>query len=348
MKWIFYMVVFAMFCVGCSQSELPFRNIQLNSALELAQQERKFVFIFFNQKGCGACDYMSNTIFRDSRVRGLLEEQFISIQREVPGSLNDSLAYLFRFIGFPAYVVLNPEGDVHRVSIGMKKTTEHFIDEFKGIERRKPSMHENYQRESKMKLPLDVISNTFKAYLLINKEGGDLDSVEDYLQSTIDKQAYFYNCYLMYSLLKNGKKRNQNDAKSYAMHALSFNSDVDQFLYADLKSQINENYRLNTDETGMIVDQFVIDLGTIKKGTGNTATFTVTNNCDEAIKVTGVRIPCGCILPMWDRCIIPTDRSDKVRLYFEPQKKGIFEEVIYIVSDASNSPVKVKVKAKVI
>ncbi len=344
---IFAMYVLVMFIISCGRSKSPFISMELSKAFEISKEEDKCIFIYLRQDGCGACDYMSTKIFNEKNVKQLLVEEYISIRKTVPDDLADPLVHLFQLTGFPSYIILNPQREVQYVSVGVKKTAFEFLDEFKGVDTIEPSFFGGYNNRDNKPI-IEVLSKTFKAYSIFKSDKGKLGLAKTLLQESINEEAYFYNTYLMYSILVQANDSIPPDAQIYGLKALSFQSSLDDLLYSELKQEISRELMKQKVVTGLSLEREEVDFGTVKNGTAKIANILFTNENEKAIKIRAVKETCSALHPEWEHESILYGQNGKIWLYFEPKRKGNYSEDIYIISNAPNSPVKVKIKAKVV
>jgi hypothetical protein len=94
----------------------------------------------------------------------------------------------------------------------------------------------------------------------------------------------------------------------------------------------NKTVLLAASEEGkVVVDKTVHDFGTIKKEDGKmSAVFTLTNNTDAAVLISGVRASCGCTAPNWTKEPIEAGKTGTVTATYTPSASGPFEKSVTI------------------
>ena len=90
------------------------------------------------------------------------------------------------------------------------------------------------------------------------------------------------------------------------------------------------------------------DYGEIAEKSNGSYTFRFKNISDKPLIVNRVRSNCGCTVPSWPREPIEPGDNGKITVRYNTELTGSFMKSIYVYSSASNSPVKLQIKGKVI
>ena len=90
------------------------------------------------------------------------------------------------------------------------------------------------------------------------------------------------------------------------------------------------------------------DYGEIAIDSDGLYKFAFKNLNDEDIVVNKVRSTCGCTIPSWDKNPIGPGMTGEIQVKYNTALAGSFMKTIYVYSSASNSPVKLVIKGKVI
>lgn len=98
-----------------------------DEGLEEAQKKNKPIFLYFWAVWCSFCAKMDKEVLSDSEVSKLLTESFIPVLLDVDKEAN--LKYLsdYRVVGTPTFVILTPQGELLRGTVGYK-TKKEFMD----------------------------------------------------------------------------------------------------------------------------------------------------------------------------------------------------------------------------
>jgi hypothetical protein len=95
-------------------------------------------------------------------------------------------------------------------------------------------------------------------------------------------------------------------------------------------------------------EQPVHDYGEIPEGGDGSHAFAFTNLGDEPVVINRVRSTCGCTVPTWPGEPIEPGASGEIPVTYNTSQTGSFIKSVYVYSTASNSPVKLQVKGKVV
>ena len=95
-------------------------------------------------------------------------------------------------------------------------------------------------------------------------------------------------------------------------------------------------------------EETVHDYGEIPRDGDGTCTFTFKNLGDEPIVINRVRSSCGCTVPSWPREPVEPGETGKISVRYNTALAGTFMKSIYVYSTASNSPIKLQIKGKVV
>lgn len=90
------------------------------------------------------------------------------------------------------------------------------------------------------------------------------------------------------------------------------------------------------------------DYGEILEESDGSWTFTFKNTGKASIVINRVRSTCGCTVPAWPREPIEPESSGEITVKYNTSTTGTFLKSLYVYSTASNSPVKLQIKGKVV
>ena len=95
-------------------------------------------------------------------------------------------------------------------------------------------------------------------------------------------------------------------------------------------------------------EEYVHDYGEIAEDSDGGWTFTFKNIGEEAFVINRVRSTCGCTVPEWPHEPIEPKGTDEIKVIYNTAQTGTFLKSLFVYSTASNSPVKLQVKGKVL
>lgn len=92
----------------------------------------------------------------------------------------------------------------------------------------------------------------------------------------------------------------------------------------------------------------VHDYGTIYQNADGTCQFDFTNSGKEPLILSRPKSSCGCTVPTWPKQPILPGKADAVKVTYSTKRLGPINKTVTIYSNASNSPVVLRIKGKVI
>ncbi|MFO7669554.1 MAG: DUF1573 domain-containing protein [Bacteroidales bacterium] len=112
----------------------------------------------------------------------------------------------------------------------------------------------------------------------------------------------------------------------------------------------NESPEQKAKEKGEEIwfEEVVHDYGEISEDGDGRWTFVFRNLGKEPIVINRVRSTCGCTVPAWPREPVEPEGSGEITVEYNTAQAGTFFKSLYVYSSASNSPVKLQIKGKVI
>ena len=107
------------------------------------------------------------------------------------------------------------------------------------------------------------------------------------------------------------------------------------------KSQITGGKQVETGMmTSAMIDKVEHDYGTIRKGSMNPATFTITNAGDSPLVITRISTSCGCTKVTWDKQPIGPRQTTTIHVEMTPNETGSLRKTIVIYSNTNESPMR--------
>ncbi len=112
---------------------VDFKELPVQEVLNLAQKEKKLVFVDFYTTWCGPCKKMSSEVFTQRQVGEYFNRTFVNLKVDAEKGEGVELAKRYQVKAYPTFVVLKPDGtEIYRTS-GARSADE-FVDKIrKGI-----------------------------------------------------------------------------------------------------------------------------------------------------------------------------------------------------------------------
>jgi len=90
------------------------------------------------------------------------------------------------------------------------------------------------------------------------------------------------------------------------------------------------------------------DFGTINQGSEAIFIFEFKNTGKGELIVNNCQASCGCTIPLWTKEPIKENKKGEVKVKYNTNNTGSFSKQVTVYSNASNSPVIIKIKGIVI
>ncbi|MDD4141293.1 MAG: DUF1573 domain-containing protein [Bacteroidales bacterium] len=98
----------------------------------------------------------------------------------------------------------------------------------------------------------------------------------------------------------------------------------------------------------MEFDKTVHDYGKIMENGDGTCSFTLTNTGKEPLILTDAKSTCGCTVPEWSKAPILPGQTSEITVKYSTKRIGQINKTITITSNASNSPLVLRIKGEVL
>jgi len=200
-----------LFSLSLGAIGIEFKELSLDNAITLAEQENKAIFVDFYTNWCAPCKKLASTVFTDERLGGLFTANFISIRIDGDAKEAMFLKEKFNITAYPTMHFLDKNGEAHRKLIGYRTANElmnstnslitnaplaNYRSSFKNGNRT-PSFVCSYLQELKFNhLPTELIAKTY-----LNSTSINLKSKFD-LQIIIEAKIH-YESEISLNLFKN-------------------------------------------------------------------------------------------------------------------------------------------------
>jgi hypothetical protein len=95
-------------------------------------------------------------------------------------------------------------------------------------------------------------------------------------------------------------------------------------------------------------EELIHDYGEIPRDGDGKWNFVFKNLGKEPIVINKVRSTCGCTVPAWPREPVAPGGAGEITVQYNTSQTGTFLKSVYVYSTASNSPVKLQIKGRVV
>ncbi|NBC82109.1 MAG: DUF1573 domain-containing protein [Bacteroidetes bacterium] len=95
-------------------------------------------------------------------------------------------------------------------------------------------------------------------------------------------------------------------------------------------------------------EKVVHDYGAIPVGGDGNYEFVFTNEGEKPLVLSNVRSSCGCTVPKWPKEPIKKGEQASIKVKYNTNKIGTFSKSVTVYSNASNNPVVLRIKGKVV
>ncbi|UCH13483.1 MAG: DUF1573 domain-containing protein, partial [Bacteroidales bacterium] len=114
-------------------------------------------------------------------------------------------------------------------------------------------------------------------------------------------------------------------------------------------SQSSEN-NTKVDKKAPVItfETLEYDYGTIYQGDDGKCEFVFKNTGKNPLVLSNVRPSCGCTVPKWSKEPIKGGDNSSIEVKYNTKRVGSFSKSITVHSNASNTPVVLKIKGKVV
>ena len=104
----------------------------------------------------------------------------------------------------------------------------------------------------------------------------------------------------------------------------------------------------NPNAPEITFEKTVHDYGTIPYNGDGKCQFKFTNTGKEPLILSRPKSSCGCTVPTWPKQPILPGKSESIKVTYTTNRVGPFNKTVTIYSNASNNPIKLQIKGKVV
>ncbi len=101
-------------------------------------------------------------------------------------------------------------------------------------------------------------------------------------------------------------------------------------------------------ESGITFEKTTHDFGIIEKGSKAVYGFKFKNTGKNPLTLTNVKSSCGCTTPYWPKEPVKKRKEGLIKVKYNTNAVGSFSKSVTVYSNATNSPVVLRIKGKVV
>ncbi|MDQ8005181.1 MAG: DUF1573 domain-containing protein [Pedobacter sp.] len=332
------------------------RNTSITSGIDSAKAQQKGLILISNKEGCSMCELFEVDLMKDEAYAEKVYSNFV-LQRIDENSMgNRWLARLLNRGSFPIFLFFNNNMSLIGIEMGAinKKEMETYIaNTLKG----EKWVDKHYQPGAETNMPasklLSYVENSYKAQLywtqFRTKQKENFDKIEPALKTSIAAYPTFFNNHLLaryYTV-----KKDTIQSRKSATLALSFNDPTSLYFNANLRTElkyiVNPNYDIYS-EPYIAIGETEQQLGQVKFGEKRTVSFKITNLGRETLLFKKPYTSCNCTLASYPEKGIKPKETGVLTVNFSATKSGEFTQIIYVTTNAINSPLELAIKGVVL
>ena len=119
---------------------------------------------------------------------------------------------------------------------------------------------------------------------------------------------------------------------------------------SDKAAQVRNDKTTEADPNApqIVFNKLVHDYGDVNQHGDGRCEFTFTNEGKEPLILSNVRSSCGCTVPEWPRQPILPGDSEVIKVKYDTKRVGVINKTVHVYSNATDSPVTLRIKGKVI
>jgi thioredoxin-related protein len=189
---------------------IAFQDIDFNTALAKAKEEKKLIFIDAYAVWCGPCKMMDKNVFPQVEVGNVYNKHFVSLKIDMEKGEGVTLAQKYGVRAYPSFLFIDADGEVAHRSLGYQ-TPEQFIalaEVAVDPERQLGSMGKKYDSGNRepeflsnyitaLRDVMDPRASTITAAYLETQKDWGTDNIRELLFQSIDRAEGSYYQYMV-------------------------------------------------------------------------------------------------------------------------------------------------------
>lgn len=181
---LFYKIASAFMLLACSSIASTVQAQSTDESWTLVKKqavsEHKLIFVDLYFTGCAPCAQMDREVFPDTKVKSLLDTNFITFKSDIlKEEIGKKLSMKYGVTGFPTFLFLNSDGRVIEIASGFQT-----VDQFTALlqNAKEDAQKGNFKKYSPQIQEQDYPEFYKKAYLE-NKRNVSFEVIDTYLKS---------------------------------------------------------------------------------------------------------------------------------------------------------------------
>jgi Protein of unknown function (DUF1573) len=344
-----------LFISACKRPPFQINTTPFENALKEARQEKKMMVAIITTKGCDACERLKKgmTVLTE---REMYPDKFLFYEFSADSIQNAWIELCYYDKSYPISCVFSPEGQLITIVKGAQASN--LSSTLKNISDNKTEqIYEWATNDSpvKGKNLVDVLRVVFDAYRFATNTNDTLNRQQKLrshlraLEGSLKIQSYFFNNYLLSKL--NTQSGDTAAAKRYANEALHFNQIPDLMIYPAQRSQMKfvADSSFSQQNAPLLACRDTdYDFGTVSNVNSMEATFIFKNAGNKPLKIEQIVVSCSCLSVNYDKNPILPGAQSAIKVKFDIRHAGKFAQSLYVISNAFESPVYLKIKGQVV
>lgn len=169
---------------ACGFSQFSFTSLSVSEAMKAAQEEKKFLVVYFNNAGCYPCQQAESTTFSASGLPSFDSETMMIVQADLNEQTFNEMKSITEVTSIPSAVILYPNGDLYSTLNGTYDI-ENYLDSYMSS---LSYDYEYYVQKSETEAAVRSMVKEYKA----GKRGAD------FLQELLNQLAAARDNYYLY------------------------------------------------------------------------------------------------------------------------------------------------------
>ena len=127
LKGISSLLLVGIFVLGQSSAQVRFEGSSYKSAAWKARRLHKTLFVYFYTDWCAPCKQIPKTVFTDSRIRAVIDSQYVSLKLNAEKGEGIALAKRYGVGSFPTFLYTEADGHELGRTVGTRPNDDYLI-----------------------------------------------------------------------------------------------------------------------------------------------------------------------------------------------------------------------------
>ena len=121
------LALLGIFALLQSSAQVHFEGSSYKLAAEKARRQHKSIFVYFYTDWCAPCKQIPQIVFTDSRIRAVIDSQYVSLKLNAEKGEGVALAKQYGVGGFPTFLYMQADGHELGRTIGTRSNDDYLI-----------------------------------------------------------------------------------------------------------------------------------------------------------------------------------------------------------------------------